>query len=329
MRLHIVLAGYGVMAAMGLFTLVSAPFVLALPGIEAIPLLKVIVAQGIAVAGALLVVTYRGVRAMEPIYLTLLLGPRDEPIGPAPPVEAVKTAFRFPEHATWSVVSCGQLMPLADAFGLVSISGLSGWARIAVDLLTMAVAAAGSMPSIVLYRRLLWRWLGRLHPRDVTLPMTEHLGARVALTVAMPVAIVGTAAVVVLASHLVALRTRVLPPIQMGAISIELDLTAAALALALIVATTVLAWSLAQRVGNELARDVIAITRDIERAQRGEAPEESSEPFRSLTHTPAGQELAQALSDLAARFAQMREKEREGRLAMEQAQPTPCSALRP
>jgi signal transduction histidine kinase len=322
MRFQIVLAGYGVMAAMGLFTLVAAPFVLALPGIEAVALLQVIVAQGVVVTCALIVVTYRGLRQMEPIYHTLLLGPRDEPIGPGPDVEAVKAAFRFPEHATWSVIACAQLMPLVDAFGLLPISGLSGWARISVDLLSMAVAAAGSMPSIVLYRRLLWRWLGRLHPIDVPLAMTERLGSRLALTVAVPVGVVGTAAVVVLASHLVALRTRVLPAIQVGAISVELDLTAAALALGLIVATTLLAWSLAQRIGNELARDVIAITRDIERARRGEAPEESSAlaPFRSLAHTPAGQELAQALSDLAARFAQMRAKEREGRLAMEQAQ---------
>lgn len=322
MRLHIILAGYGVMAAMGLFTLVSAPFVLALPGIEAVPLLKVLAAQGAVVAVALVLVTVRGVRQMEPIYHTLLLGPRDSPVAPGPAVEAVQAAFRFPEYATWSVIACGQLIPLVDALGIVPISGLSGWARIAVDLLTMAVAAAGSMPSVVLYRRLLWRWLGRLHPRDVPLATGEHLASRLALTVAVPVGIVGTAAVVVLASHLVALRTRVLPAIQMGAISVELDLTAAVLALGLIVATTFVAWSLAERLGNELAHDVVSITRDIERARRGEAPEESvaTAPFRSLAHTPAGQELARALSDLAARFAQMREKEREGRLAMEQAQ---------
>jgi len=218
MRLHIVLAGFGVMAAMGLFTLLCAPFVLALPGIEAVPLLQVLAAQGVVVAAALVLVTVRGVRRMEPIYHTLLLGPRDTPVGPAPELAAVTAAFRFPEYLTWSVIACAQLMPLVDAFGLLPISGLSGWARIAVDLLTMAVAAAGAMPSVVLYRRLLWRWLGRLHPRDVTLDTSEHLAARLALTVAVPVAIVGTAAVVVLASHLVALRTSVLPPIQMGAI---------------------------------------------------------------------------------------------------------------
>jgi signal transduction histidine kinase len=322
MRTHIVLTGYGVMIGMGFFNLVSAPFVLALPGVRAVPLLKVLFAQAFVVAGALLLVTQRGMRRMEPIYHTLLLGPRDEPIGPSPPVHAVRAAFNFPEHATWTVIACAQLVPMVDAFGLLPISGLDGWARISVDLLTMAVAAAGSVPSVVLYRRLLWRWLGRLHPRDVTLPTDERLGARLAVTVAVPVMIVGTAAVVVLASHLVALRTRVLPPIQVGAISVELDLTAAAFALGLIAAITALAWSLAERLGNELARDVVGITRDIERARRGEAPEERSAPtpFGSLAHTAAGQELAQALSDLAARFAQMRAKEREGRLAMEQAQ---------
>lgn len=321
MRLRIVLTGYGVTIAIGLFTLLGAPFVLALPGIEAEALLRVTLTQALVVATVLILVAARGVKQMTPIYHTLLLGPRNTPFVPGPSVHAIAAAFHFPERATWFVISCAQLVPLIDALGLLPVSGLSGWARIAVDLLMMAVAAAGSLPSIVLYRRIIWDWLGRLNPRDVPLPADEHLGERLGLTVALPVAVVGTASVVVLASHLVALRTRVLPPIQMGAISSELDLTAAALALALIVATTVLAWSLAQQLGAELGRDVESIQHQIERVQRGEAPVSGSRgPFRSLAHTPAGKELARALSDLAVRFAQMRQKEREGRLAMEQAQ---------
>jgi signal transduction histidine kinase len=322
MRMQLVLAGYGVALGLGLFTLLGAPFVLALPGIDAEALLRVTLAQGVVVATVLLLVTARAVKRMEPIYHTLLLGPRDAPLGPGPALPAVAAAFRFPERATWSTIACAQLVPLIDALGFVPVSGLSGWARIAVDLLMMAVAAAGSMPSIVLYRHIIWRWLGRLNPRDVPLPTQERLADRLALTVAVPVAVVGTAAVVVLSSHLVALRTRVLPPIQMGAISVELDLTAAALALGLIIATTALAWSLAQQLGDELAQDVSSIRRQIERVQLGEAPQQGplQTVFRSLAHTPAGQELARALSDLSQRFAQMREKEREGRLAMEQAQ---------
>jgi signal transduction histidine kinase len=322
MRLLLLLVGYGVALALGLFTLLGAPFVLALPGIEGEALLRMTLAQGAVVFTVLLLVTRRGVRRMEPIYHTLLLGPRDAPSGPGPAIAAVEAAFRYPERATWIAIACAQLVPLVDALGLVPVSGLSGWAGVAVDLLMMAVAAAGSMPSIVLYRRIIWRWLGRLNPRDVPLAADERLSDRLALTVAVPVVVVGTAAVVVLSSHLVALRTRVLPPIQMGAISLELDLTAAALALGLIVATTALAWSLAQQLGDELAHDVSSIRRQIERVQRGEAPEQNAAEtlFRSLAHTPAGQELARALSDLAQRFAQMRAKEREGRLAMEQAQ---------
>jgi len=322
MRWLLMLVGYGVVLALGLFTLLGAPFVLALPGIEGLALLRMTLAQGIVVFGVMLLLTRRGVTRMKPIYHTLLLGPRDEPIGPGPDVRAVEAAFRFPERSTWITIACAQLVPLIDALGLVPVSGLSGWAGIAVDLLMMAVAAAGSMPSIVLYRRIIWRWLGRLNPRDVPLAADERLADRLALTVAVPVAVVGTAAVVVLSSHLVALRTRVLPPIQMGAISVELDLTAAALALGLFVATTALAWSLAQQLGDALAHDVSSIRRQIERVQRGEAPESHAAQtlFRSLANTPAGQELASALSDLAQRFAQMREKEREGRMAMEQAQ---------
>jgi signal transduction histidine kinase len=322
MRLHLVLAGYGLTLSFGLFNLLGAPFVLALPGIDAEALLRVTLAQGVIVFVVMLLVMHQGVKRMEPIYRTLILGPRDEPLEPGPALSAVAAAFRFPERATWTLIACAQLVPLVDALGFLAVSGLSGWARIAVDLLMMAVAAAASMPSIVLYRHITWRWLGRLNPRDVPLPTHERLADRLALTVAVPVAVVGIAAVVVLSSHLVALRTRVLPPIQMGAISIELDLTAAALALGLIIATTALAWSLAQQLGDELAHDVSSIRRQIERVQLGEAPQQGpmQTVFHSLAHTPAGQELAAALSDLSQRFAQMREKEREGRLAMEQAQ---------
>jgi len=321
MRWQLVLAGYGVALALGLFVLLGAPFVLALPGIEPIALVRVTLAQGVVVAVVLLAVVAQAVRRMTPIYQTLLLGPRDAPTGPGPALHAIAAAYRFPERATWTVIACAQLVPVVDAFGWLPVSGLSGWSRVAVDLLMMAVAAAGSMPSIVLYRHIIWRWLARLNPRDVPLPTNQRLANRLALTVAVPVAIVGTAAVVVLASHLVALRTRVLPPIQMGAISLELDLTASVLALGLIVATTALAWSLAQQLGDELASDVSSIRRQIENVQHGAAPFGDQQPvFHSFAHTPAGQELAAALSDLSRRFAQMREKEREGRIAMEQAQ---------
>ncbi|HEY6880971.1 MAG TPA: HAMP domain-containing sensor histidine kinase [Polyangiales bacterium] len=321
LRLRLLLVGYGVALALALFTLLGAPFVLALPGVDAEALLRLTAAQSAVVATVLLVITQRGMQRMSPIYDTLLRGPRDAPSEPGPPLPAVAAAFRFPERATWRTLACAQLVPLIDALGLVPISGLSGWARIAVDLLTMAVAAAGSMPSIVLYRRIIWRWLGRLNPRDVPLATNGHLPQRLALTVAVPVGVVGTAAVVVLSSHLVALRARVLPPIQMGALSVELDLAAAMLALGLIIATTALAYSLARQLGNELSHDVTSIRRQIERVQHGYGPPSSSPIlFRSLAHTPAGRKLALALTDLAARFAQMREKEREGRLAMEQAQ---------
>lgn len=322
MRLLIVLTGYGVTSALGLFMLLGAPFVLALPGIEASALLRVTLTEGLVVALVLQLVARRGVKRMAPIYETLLLGPRDLPTGPGPSVDAVSAAFHFPERATWFVIGCAQLVPLVDAIGLVPVSGLSGWAKIAVDLLMVAVTSAGSLPSIVLYRRLIWRWLGRLNPRDVPLATDEHLEDRLALTMAVPIAVVGTAAVVVLASHLVALRTRVLPPVQMGALSVELDLAAAAMALGLILLITAMARSVAQQLGQKLSHDVVAIRRQIERVQRGEAPvhDEPKLSFGSLAHTPAGQELARALSDLSHRFAQMREKEREGRLAMEQAQ---------
>src|ERR1700710_2292107 len=95
MRMELVLAGYGVALALGLFTLLGAPFVLALPGIDGEALLRVTLAQGVVVAVVLLAATAHSVRRMEPIYHTLMLGPRDAPLGPGPALSAVTAAFRY------------------------------------------------------------------------------------------------------------------------------------------------------------------------------------------------------------------------------------------
>ena len=95
LRWQLVLVGAGITCVIGLFILLGAPFVLALPGIDAEALVRLTAAQGLVVIASLLLVTQRGVRRMEPIHRTLLLGPRNEPIGPAPPLDAVTAAFRF------------------------------------------------------------------------------------------------------------------------------------------------------------------------------------------------------------------------------------------
>ena len=38
------------------------------------------------------------------------------------------------------------------------------------------------MPCIVLYRSIVWRWLGRLHPTDITLEIQQRLSYRLGLT---------------------------------------------------------------------------------------------------------------------------------------------------
>ena len=69
--------------------------------------------------------------------------------------------------------ACTQLVPVSDALGVVSISGLDGWSRWSADLLSIAVATAGLMPCVVLYRSIVWRWLGRLHPTDISLEIEQ------------------------------------------------------------------------------------------------------------------------------------------------------------
>jgi|GEM_PF-2045269 len=315
------LATMAVGATLGLFTLLGASFVLALPGVEADAMLRLSLVQGVVGSVVLSVVVLRGVRRMRPLYIMLLRGPRDLPEGPRPDPRVISNAFHWPERGVLLNTLCTQLVPVLDALGVVQISGLDGWSRWSADLLSIAVATAGSMPCIVLYRSIVWRWLGRLHPNDVTLEARQHMSYRLAITLTLPVAVVGISAVVVLASHLVALRTRVAPNLQVGDLSLALDLVAGIFALLLIVAGVVYAWIVARRLGEQLARDLRALTAQIQRMHTSDAPiQQEVTAFARIAHTQAGQRLAASLSELAQRFDEMRQKEREGRLAMEQVQ---------
>jgi signal transduction histidine kinase len=321
MMLLLVFASYGVGAVLGLFTLLGARFVLALPGVDTGGMLRLSFAQGLVGGTVTLFVVYRGVRRMQPLYLTLLRGPRDMPVAPRPSVSAVDAAFHWPERGVLLTTCCTQLVAVVDALGIAAVSGLDGWSRWSADLLSIAVATAGLMPCVVLFRRVVWRWLGRLHPTDVPLPSREQLSGRLAVTLTLPVATVGISALVVLASHLIALRTRIAPDLQVGDVSLVLDLTAGLLALALVFACVGLSWVLARRLGEQLSRDLLAMTRQIEHMHRGDAPiQEEVAAFRRIAHTQAGRKLSGSLSELAQQFDQMREKEREGRRAMEQVQ---------
>ncbi len=321
MGMLFVLATLAVGATLGMFTLLGAAFVLALPGVEAQAMLRLSLVQGLVAGGVLSVVIFRGVRSMRPLYDILLRGPRTMPDGPRPDTRAVAQAFGWPERGVLVNTLCTQLVPILDACGVLHITGLDGWSRLSADLLAFAVATAGFMPCVVLFRSIVWRWLGRLHPSDITLPIRHHLSARLAVTLTLPVAVVGISAVVVLASHLVALRTRVAPDVQVGELSIALDLVAGTFALLLIATGITFAWLLARRLGEQLARDLRALTAQIERMHTSDVPilEEVS-AFGEIAHTQAGQKLANALSELAQRFDEMRQKERKGRLAMEEVQ---------
>jgi signal transduction histidine kinase len=322
MLLLLLLSGAAVFTMLIVFLLFGTPFVLALPGVDARAMLRLTLAQGATGGLVLAFFGYRNLARVRALYDILLLGPRADPRAPAPPSAAVRAAFRLPENTIYRTVAFVLLVPLLDATGLVEVSGLTGWSRVSVDLLTMAVSAAGAMPGVVLFRQVMWRWLGRLHPTDVTLPTSEKLGVRMAFTVAVPVAVVGVSGVVALASHLLALRTRLLPQIPMEGMSADLDLTAAGLALMMIVVTSALAFSLARKLGEQLARDQRALTERIELVRSAQSPSDSADirAFGEIAHTPAGEQLASALSELAHRFAQMSSKEREGRIAMEQVQ---------
>jgi signal transduction histidine kinase len=322
MLLLLCLSGGALFAMLMVFLLFGTPFVLALPGVDVSAMLRLTLAQGATGGLALAFFSFRNLARVRPLYEILLLGPRADPLAPAPASAAVRAAVQLPEQTTYQTVAFILLVPFLDAVGAVEVSGLTGWSRVSVALLTMAVSAGGAMPAIVLFRQVMWRWLGRLHPTDVSLVADEKLGVRMAVTVAVPVAVVGISGVVALASHLLALRTRLLPQIPMEGIAADLDLTAAVLSLMMIFVTSGLAFSLARKLGEQLARDLRALTERIELVRGAQSPSDSADikAFGEIAHTPAGEKLASALSELAHRFAQMSGKEREGRIAMEQVQ---------
>lgn len=323
-RVLFALIAHGALMFAGLivFSLFATPFILALPQVDTWAMLPLTLAQ--VVTGAVMLTHYarKSVARATPIYNTLLAGPRANPIVPPPPLNAVQAAFRLPESITYRTVFWISLVPLLDAFQVVELTGLHGWARVSVALLTICIALAGTMPAIVAFRTVIWGWLGRLHPTDVPLPADEKLARRLVVTVTLPVVLVGASGVVALASHLVALRTRLIPQFAMEGMSTELDLTAAGLAIVMIVVTASFAYSMASRLGGQLARDLRILSERIDLVRRAESPSDRAtlESFQEIAHTPAGRKLASALSHLAERFAEMSTKERKGRMAMEQVQ---------
>lgn len=322
MMIELSLAGAVVFAALLLFLLFATPFVLALPQVDLWSMMRVTVPQ--VLVGGVMLVWYarKSVQRAKPVYNTLALGTRDMPFGLPPPLNAVQAAFGLPEHVTYRSVGCMLLVPLVDMLDIFDLSGLRGFTRISVGLLSMTVTVTATMPTIVVLRSIIWDWLGRLHPTDVPLPATERLARRMAFTVTLPVSAVGVSGVVALASHLFALRTRLIPQIDPVGMSTELDVTAGALSLLMILLTSSLAYAVAARLGGQLARDLRMLTERIELVRRAESESDTAtlEGIKEMAHTPAGSKLAGALSELARRFAEMSGKERKARIAMEQVQ---------
>lgn len=322
MLIELILAGAVMFAGLLLFSLFATPFVLALPQVDLWSMMRVTLSQ--VLVGGVMLVWYarKSVQRAKPVYNTLVLGARDSPLGPPPPLNAVQAAFRLPEQITYRSVGCMLLVPIVDMLDIVDLSGLRGFARVAVGLLSMTVNVAGTMPAIVVFRTIIWDWLGRLHPTDVPLPANERLARRMAFTVTLPVSVVGVSGVVALASHLFALRTRLIPQIDPVGMSTELDVTAGVLSLLMILLTSSLAYAVAAKLGGQLARDLRMLTERIELVRRAQSPSDSAtlESFKEIAHTPAGSQLASALSELSRRFAEMSSKERKGRIAMEQVQ---------
>jgi signal transduction histidine kinase len=316
------LAGFSLSAVLFLFVLLGSPFMLALPGITLPSLARITGFQAIAAGLGLSVSSVYYVARVEPLHRVLLLGPRSTPHPPSPDSRAVAVAFRWGERTALITTGCAMLVPFIDLLDLLPLSRLEGWPRISVNLLAISISLVGMMPGLMLFRSIVWRWLGRLHPSDVKLPMSGRMADRLAFTVVPSVAGVGIAALVVLSAHLVALRTRMFPQLMLGGMPVVIDLVAGALAGVMIIVGTATAYWLARRLGNALAQDLTVLTERIDRVSLGDLGRDESAlgSFQTHMQTRAGEQLGHALYELARQFVSMRGKERQGRRAMEQVQ---------
>ena len=86
-------------------------------------------------------------------------------------------------------------------------------------------------------------------------------------------------------------------------------------------ASAAFAWILARRLGEQLARDLRALTAQIRRMHPSDAPiQPEVTAFGRIAHTQAGQRFALRSRGWPSASTRCGRKEREGRLAMEQVQ---------
>jgi len=301
------------------------PLVLALPGMQVEAVARLATVQTVLGSVALLWCTTRYVARLRPLHDLLVQGGRQQAAGPGPGQTVLDAAFHGPDWVVLRVTGMQMLAPALDAVGLVSITGLAGWQRLCVDLLALAMGTAGMLPSILLWRRQVWNWLGRLHPHDVTLPALDRLCIRQAYTVALPVGMVGLASLSVLIAHQQALERALRASEVPGVAASSYPGTwMLVLGLLAVVFSTTLAWLVSRRLGQRSADDLRQLTSELHRLRRRRTPSTDGQLslFTDIPTTVAGHALGGSLRELARCFSSIAEQELQARQALGQARRT-------
>jgi signal transduction histidine kinase len=267
------------------------------------------------VAGAAAVSAWVVVRRVGPVYRALSRGGDGaaapggiEPMdAPPPSPAAVRDGFEAPQwvlrtSASLLTVLMAAYAAVVVAAGPAVLGPRLGFALLITSLLTLALVSKA-----LLFQGVLWDWLGRLRPGEVSGGGGTAIASRLGGATALPVASVALVGLAVLVAHAA-------PASHEGGVGTA----AAALGGASILACVVV-WSaqaLGARAGAPLLGDVAALRQRVERTLAGD---ERSMPPAALRTVP-GRGIASAVDGWAERHAQSVEDEAKARRSIEEMQ---------
>ncbi len=224
---------------------------------------------------------------------------------PPPDTMLVRSAHLTSTETGIRTVAAVAVAALADATGLIPVSGLAMPKRLAVSLLCLMALQAIAHTMTIRIRRDLWGLLRLLHPDEVTIRSPQRfalrLGTRVLSAALVPA--FGAAAVV------------------LGRPGVQVSAVATAAFVLGIAVVLLLAAAVAIQIGRVAERDIRALAAHVDLLlargplDSGTVSEWGEEPMS----TNAAVEVVDAMHVLATRYARLASEEERARDALEQA----------
>ncbi|MEM9069065.1 MAG: histidine kinase dimerization/phospho-acceptor domain-containing protein [Myxococcota bacterium] len=229
-------------------------------------------------------------------------------------------AFLGPARVTTVAALTTLVLILLDAVSGGRFSGIVGPRRYAVDVLTFGVFQSGLLFGAQAWRALMWAWLSKIHPKDVSLTTRPTLARRYALRVASSFAFLGCAVISVPLAYLSTAQELT------GGSSARLEAQGGLLFLAGATTSVVVAAAAAVyfgwRIGSRIAADVADLNRYVgslggaEHRWSTDAPQLARKEMRTVV----ADGIAERARALSAKYARMARDETRARRAIEDMQ---------